>query len=128
MLTKELMPEYSGRGMDHMLEFIYAHFDEFALLLDVSYGTQLQNFMEELVEMEVEYTYKYMEVIGCKSVEEGVVTEEFLHIMVGTYFSALFEVVRHKMKKEEAVKYINLPKKYHMAGFDTIFSPEKYSY
>lgn len=125
---KELMPKYSGQGMDNMLEFIYGHFEEFALLLDASYGTQLQNFMDELVEIEVEYTYKYMKVIGCKTVEEGIVTEDFLHIIVGAYFSAMFEVVRHRMKKEDAKKYMNLLKKYHMAGFDTVFSPEKYNY
>ena len=35
-----------------------------------------------LVDIEVEYTYKYMEVIGCESVKSGLVTEEFIHIIV----------------------------------------------
>ena len=51
-----------------MLDYIYDHFDAFRLLLDCAEGTQFSRFVEELVEIEVDYTYKYMEVIGCESV------------------------------------------------------------
>lgn len=124
---EEYMPKYSSDGMDIILDFIYEYFDEFRLLLDSAYGTKFQSFIEELVNIEVEYTYKYMEAIGCETVRSGKVTEEFLHIATNGYFNAMFEVVRHRMKKEEAVYYIGMLKKYHMAGFDTIFFPDNYS-
>mgnify|MGYP007045832923 CR=1 FL=1 len=74
-------------------------FDAFRLLLDCAEGTQFSRFVEELVEIEVDYTYKYMEVIGCESVKSGLVTEEFVHIVVTAYFNGMFEVVRHNMDK-----------------------------
>lgn len=121
-----LVGKYTEQGMERILDYMYEHFDEFHLLLDASYGTRFQNFVDELTRIEVEYTYKYMQVIGCESITSGVVTEEFLHIVTTAYFDSIFEVVRHDMKKDEAKHYIKMLRKYHMAGFDTIFEPEKY--
>lgn len=122
----KVLPEYTNQGNEQIFEMIYDHFDEFCLLMDASYGTRFQNFIEELVQIEVDYTYKYMDTIGCETVRSGEVTEELLHIVVHGYFNAIFEVVRHQMKKEEAACYVRMLQKYHMAGFDTIFYPEKY--
>ena len=77
------------------------------------------------MQIEVDYTYKYMEVIGCETVKSGLVTEEFLHIIVTAYFNGMFEVVRHRMPKADAVKYIRLLNRYHMQGFSTVFYPEE---
>lgn len=122
----ELVTSYTYQSVTGMVDYIYDHFDEFHLLLDASYGTRFQNFVDELTDIEVEYTYKYMKVIRCESVAAGVVTEEFLRIVTKAYFNGLFEVVRRNMKKEDAIRYIRMLERYHMAGFDTVFEPEKY--
>ena len=124
---KNTVQRYSSDSMDMMLDYIYGNFDTFRLLLEAPAGTKYFNFLDEMVRIEVEYTYKYMDVIGCESVKSGAVTEDFLHMVSTAYFEGVFEVVRHNMSKEEAVKYINMLKTYHMVGFDTIFSPEKYA-
>lgn len=118
------MGEYTSRHQMEMLEYIYDHFDEFRLLLDCSDGTRFSSFVDELVDIEVEYTYKYMEVINCESVKSGVVTEDFIHIIVTAYFNGMFEVVRHNMSRDDARKYIRLLNRYHMQGFSTVFNPE----
>lgn len=116
------MGRYTAHHMEEMLDCIYTHFDEFRLLLTASGGTRFQHFVDELVAIEVDYTYKYMEVIGCESVKKGLVTEDFIHIVVTAYFNGMFEVVRHGMSRKEAGRYIRLLNRYHMAGFETIFS------
>ena len=118
------MGEYTSRHQMEMLEYIYDHFDEFRLLLDCSDGTRFSSFVDELVDIEVEYTYKYMDVINCESVKSGVVTEDFIHIIVTAYFNGMFEVVRHNMSRDDARKYIRLLNRYHMQGFSTVFNPE----
>ena len=118
------MGEYTSRHQMEMLEYIYDHFDEFRLLLDCSDGTRFSSFVDELVDIEVEYTYKYMEVINCESVKSGVVTEDFIHIIVTAYFNGMFEVVRHNMSRDDARKFIRLLNRYHMQGFSTVFNPE----
>ena len=118
------MGQYTACHQMEMLDYIYDHFEEFRLLLDGADGTRFSCFLDELVEIEVDYTYKYMEVIGCETVKSGLVTEEFVHIVVTAYFNGMFEVVRHGMSKEDAQKYLRLLNRYHMQGFTTIFDPE----
>ena len=117
------MGQYTSLHQMELLDYIYDHFDEFRLLLDGAEGTQFACFLDELVDIEVDYTYKYMEVIGCESVKSGLVTEDFIHIIVTAYFNGMFEVVRHNMSKADAVKYVKLLNRYHMQGFSTVFNP-----
>ena len=115
------MGQYTARHQEEMLDYIYDHFDVFRLLLDGAHGTRFSCFLDELVDIEVEYTYKYMEVIGCESVKSGLVTEEFIHIIVTAYFNGMFEVVRHNMDRVAAHRYVKMLNRYHMAGFGTVF-------
>lgn len=118
---KDTMTGYTTDAMSRMLDYIYDHFDVFRLLLDASYGTKFQHFVDELTAIEVDYTYKYMEAIGLPSMGEGVLTREFLHIVTTSYFDSLFEVVRHRMSREDAHRYALLLGRYHHAGFAAVF-------
>ena len=115
---------YTARHQMDLLDYIYDHFDVFRLLLDGAHGTRFACFLDELVDIEVEYTYQYMEVIGCESVKSGQVTEEFIHIIVTAYFNGMFEVVRHNMDRTAARRYVKMLNDYHMAGFGTVFDPQ----
>ena len=116
------MESYVTGGMMWMLDYVYNHFEEFQLLLDASYGTKFQDFVERLVEIETEYTYKYMDVTQFQKGDgECVVTEEFIHIMTRAMFESMFEVVRHKMPKETAKRYLHMIERYHYGGWNAIF-------
>lgn len=115
---------YSSNAMLDMMDYIYDHFDEFRLLLDASYGTKFHNFVDRLVSMEEEYTWKWMEATGSRMEPEGEITKEFYHIMTTSYFEGIFEVVRHKMSREDAKKYVAMMGKYHHAGFLAIAGNE----
>ena len=54
------MGQYTVKEMQRMLDFIYDHFDEFRILLEGAQGTRYACFVDELVDIEVDYTYKYM--------------------------------------------------------------------
>lgn len=86
------MGRYTSLHQMELLDYIYGHFNEFRLLLDGAEGTRFACFLDELVDIEVDYTYKYMEVIGCESVKSGLVTEDFIHIIVTAYFNGMFEI------------------------------------
>jgi len=109
--------QYSGNAMLDMVDYIYEHMDVLRLLLDASYGTRFHNFVDRLVELEEEYTWKWLEATGSRLEAEGEMTKEFYHIMVTAYFEGIFEVVRHKMSREDAKKYVAMMGKYHHAGF-----------
>lgn len=115
------MPEYADGGTAELMDYMYDHLDEFRLLLDSSYGTRFHNFVDELVRIEVEYTYKYMETVGYPEQFGDAVTEKLLHIVTTSRFESIFEVIRHGMSREEARKYIDLLSRYHRSGFLTVF-------
>lgn len=115
------MPEYSDGDTAALLDYMYAHLDAFRLLLDASYGTRFHNFVDELVRIEVEYTYKYMETVGYPANFGDTLTEKLLHIVTTSRFESIFEVIRHGMSREEAAEYIQLLSRYHRTGFLAIF-------
>ena len=117
------MAVYADGGTAELVGYLYDHLDEFRLLLDASYGTRFHNFVDELVRIEVEYTYKYMEATGYPASCAGAMTQTLLHIVTTSRFESIFEVVRHGMSREEAMEYIGLLSRYHRAGFHAIFGP-----
>ena len=118
----ELMPEYADGGTAQLMDYMYEHLDEFRLLLDASYGTRFHNFVDELVRIEVEYTYKYLETVGATAQLGDSATQKLLHIVTTSRFESLFEVVRHGMSREEAAEYLELLSRYHRTGFMSVFN------
>lgn len=115
------MPEYADGGTTDLVAYMYEHIDEFRLLLDSSYGTRFHRFVDALVRIEVEYTYKYMEAAGYPRKCGDAMTEKLLHIVTTSRFESTFEVIRHGMSREEAMGYIALLSRYHRSGFIAVF-------
>ena len=119
------MAEYEDGGTMELVDYMYDHLDEFRLLLDASYGTRFHNFVDELVRIEVEYTYKYMATAGYPDRMGNALTEKLLHIVTTSRFESIFEVIRHGMSMEEAREYIHLLSRYHRTGFFAVFGKEQ---
>ncbi len=119
------MAEYADGGTMELVGYMYDHLDEFRLLLDASYGTRFHNFVDELVRIEVEYTYKYMAAVGCPARLGDALTEKLLHIVTTSRFESIFEVIRHGMSREEAAEYIELLSRYHRTGFFAVFGTQQ---
>lgn len=122
---KQQVHQYSASRMQDILDYMYAHFDEFRLLLDASHGTRFQNFVDDLTQMEVEYTIKFLEVTGRPCADGLPLTKDFMHIVTTSYFEGVFEVIRHNMDRETAGKYVEQLQRYHAAGFDALFYSDK---
>lgn len=120
-MQRQIMDEYTTCAMQRIVEYIYEHLETFQLLVKSAYGTKFQNFVEHLVEIETEYTYKYMKVIGIEAKNGKPITKEFMHIMNKALFESFFEVIRHDMSKEEALEYVAMLEKYHSAGWNIIY-------
>lgn len=117
----ERMPKYADGGTSELIDYMYEHLEEFRLLLDASYGTRFHNFVDELVCIEVEYTYKFMEAVGYSDKFGDAVTQKLLHIVTTSRFESIFEIICHGMSREEATEYIELLSRYHRCGFIEIF-------
>ena len=122
-VQRQEVGKYSSDAMLGMVDYIYDHFDEFRLL-DASHGTKFHNFVNGLVSMEEEYTWKWLEATGSRLEPMGGLTADFYHMMVTAYFEGIFEVVRHRIDREDAKKYVAMMGKYHHGGFLAIVGEE----
>ncbi len=118
---RESMEEFTTGGMQQLVDYMYDHFDDFYLLITSAYGTKFQDFVEHLVELETDYTYRYMKTVGLDSKETQHITRDFMHIMNKSVFESFFEVVRHEMSREEALEYVTMLEKYRNAGWEAIY-------
>ncbi|TCO69158.1 TetR/AcrR family transcriptional regulator [Marinisporobacter balticus] len=120
---KENVYDYTSDEVKKFVAYIYDHFDEFKLLISCAEGTAFSDFVHNLVEIEVEYTLKFVESTGNDAMASGRATPELLHIISSAFFSAVFEVVKHDMSKEAADTYIDSLKQFFTAGWQRILNP-----
>lgn len=121
---EDILYEYSTSSSDNMIHYIYDHYDVFKLLLTCSPDHKAEDFINQLVNIEVDYTLKYLDVIKENLPFQYSISRNLLHIISSSYFSGLFEIVIHNMSKEEALTYIHQLERFYHAGCFTLFHPE----
>ena len=119
---KEHLYDHSLKHLRAILSYIYDHFDEFKLLITCAEGTAFSEFINDLVETEMESTLKFIETTGNDALSSGRATPELMHIISSAYFTAIFETVAHDMTKEEADSYVESLTKFFTAGWKTILT------
>ena len=118
---KQNMFEYSGAEAEQLVTYIYDHYEAFKLLIECAEGTEFSNFLNELVEVEMDYTVKFMQCTGDNAISCWGISNEFLHIVTSAYFSGIFEMVRHDMKREDGIFYAKQLRDFYYAGFAKIY-------
>ncbi len=102
------------------VEYIYDHHDAFKLILCKSAGTKYENFVHELVELQVDKTLIYHEELRKIGKLQGEIDRDLFHILTSAYYESLFEIIRHDIKKEDAIGYIEKISFFFIAGFETV--------
>ena len=113
----EKIMEYSDRGFEGVIAYIYEYFSEFKLLITRAPENYYQDFLEGLVELDTGCTKKFLIQAGSKALAEGRITDGFLHVVSSAFYSGIFEVVIHDMPMEEAKKYINELRSFYGNGW-----------
>ena len=114
--SSELSTEY----LRHFISYVYDHFDEFKLVLCCAEGTKYENYIHELVELEVERAEKYYRLLRKKNKIKGIVSRELHHMITSAYFTAAFETVVHDMTRKKAMGYIEELAAFFNSGWDGI--------
>ena len=99
------------------VEYMYTHFDAFKLILCRAEGTRYANFLEELVELEVECSEEYYALLRKRGKLSGKMTKQLHHMITSAYFTAVCETIAHDMPKEEAMRYIEELAKFFNSGW-----------
>lgn len=117
---REHVYDYSTEASNKFIDHIYENFDEFKLLVCCSQGTEFEDFIHYLVDIEVEYTIKFINSTGNDAMKTGLITKELIHIVASAFFSAIFESVKHDMPKSEAERYSKNLKVFFTAGWEAL--------
>ena len=117
---KAAMGQVSGEWMLGILDYIYDHFNAFRLLLSCAEGTKYENFIHQIVEIEVKSTHDFIEVMRQNGEEIQQVDPQLEHILISGMFSAFFEIVIHSMPKEQAKEYARELHTFQVAGWKKI--------
>ena len=111
------MGEASGDYVDWMVDYICQHREPVKLLLCRAEGTPYEHFAHNMVEIEVEYTLKYMEVLRRLGKDIPDLSRSLCHIIASGMFNGLFEIVVHDMPREQAHQYISQFRAFYTAGW-----------
>lgn len=111
---------------EFFINYIYANFDEFKLLISCAQGSSYGHYMEELADILTESTICFMKETGHEAVINGQeVSDETIHILVSSYMYGLFEPVVHSMSREDAVTYTAHLKYFFDVGWANIMRLKK---
>ena len=99
---------------------IYAHFDEFKLLLCCADGTHFIDFTDRLVERELQNTLRMYEFLDKKHIKYSRIDGKKLHMLIHSYFSCIFETVLHDYTQDEALEVVHTLAEFFSAGWRKI--------
>ena len=111
------MGEASGDYVDWMVDYICEHREPVKLLLCRAEGTSYEHFVHNMVEVEVEYTLKYMEVLRRLGKDIPQLDQSLCHIIASGMFNGLFEIVIHDMPREQAFQDVTQFRSFYTAGW-----------
>lgn len=107
--------DLSTQYLRHFVEYIYKHFDAFKLVLCCAEGTKYENYVHDLVELDVTRSEQYFSALRERGRLEGDASRE---LITSAYFTAVFETVVHDMPRERAIRYIEELAAFFNAGWE----------
>lgn len=113
----EHMGEDSESCLDWMVDYICQNREPVKLLLCWAEGTGYESFVHNMVEVEVEYTLRYMEVLRRLGRRVPTLSRSLCHIIASGMFNGLFEVVIHDMPYEQALRDVKQLRAFYTAGW-----------
>ena len=120
-LPEEQQPDHMGlessQCVHWMVDYICDHREPVKLLLCCAEGTSYEHFVHNMVEVEVEYTLKYMEVLRHLGKDIPQLDQSLCHIIASGMFNGLFEIVIHDMPREQAQRDVEQFRQFYTGGW-----------
>ena len=107
----------SSQCVHWMVDYICDHREPVKLLLCKAEGTSYEHFVHNMVEVEVEYTLRYMDVLRRLGREVPELSQSLCHIIASGMMGGLFEIVVHDMPKEQALRDVEQFRTFYTGGW-----------
>lgn len=106
-----------GYLWEELVNYIYDHWDAFRLLVRCADNSCYDEMLNRMIDIEVNYTYKFLESTGNKALANGALRPMLVHMLSNAFYSGLFETVRHQMSKEDAMTYVRQLRRFFVCGW-----------
>ena len=120
-MPEKEQPEHMGlessQCVHWMVDYICDHREPVKLLLRRAEGTSYEHFVHNMVEAEVEYTLRYMDVLRRLGRAVPELSQSLCHIIASGMFNGLFEIVVHDMPKEQALRDVEQFRTFYTGGW-----------
>lgn len=120
-LPQQEQPEHLGVESDasikDIIDYIYQQYNDCKILLCCANGTSYANFVHNMVEIEVDATYRFIAVLKQLGKKVNEPDRDLAHIIVSGMFKGIFEVVEHDIPYEKAIVYAKQLHDFDTAGW-----------
>ena len=116
----EHMGEASGNYVEWMVDYICQHREPVKLLLCRAEGTSYEHFIHNMVEVEVDSTLRYMEVLRRLGKDIPPLSRSLCHIIASGMFNGIFEIVVHDMPRDQAMRDVDQLRAFYTAGWSKL--------
>ena len=116
-LPEEQQLEHTGMESGTYPDWMGQHREPVKLLLTRVEGTSYEHFVHNMVEVEVEYTLQYMEVLRHLGKDIPVLDKSLCHIIASGMMGGIFEIVVHDMPREQALRDVDQLRNFNTAGW-----------
>lgn len=120
-LPEEEQPAHMGvessSYLHWMVDYICQHREPVKLLLCRAEGTSYEHFVHNMVEVEVDSTLQYINVLRCLGNDVPELDRQMCHIIASGMFNGVFEIVIHDMPRDKALRYVDQLRDFYTAGW-----------
>ena len=116
----ENMGTVGGECMKQMMQYMDTRRPQVKLLLQSAEGTKYEHMIDEFVELEVDSTNKYSDMLRSLGQDVPQMDERLEHILVTGMFNAYFEMILHDMTLKDAMRYLEELNAFYTAGWQRI--------
>lgn len=111
-----------------MVDYSYQHFDAIKLLICHAQGTAYEHFVHNMVEIEVEATYRYLDALRRLGRTVPELDPTLSHIIASGMFGGIFEIVVRDMPYERARRNVQQLQGFYLAGWQKMMGIDPISF
>ncbi len=109
------------RAGNALTEHIYANKETFKLLFNCAVGSSQENFIDKIIEIEVNDTLEYKQRLSDEQKAKIKVSNDALYILAAAHCRSLFDVSQLELSIDEAKKQVANIMEFFMCGWSKIF-------
>ena len=126
-LPAEKHPEHMSVESDSYIHWLVDYICEnrkpVKLLICRAEGTGYENFIHDMVEIEVDSTFKYFETLRGLGKDIPELTPSLCHLIASGMLGGIFEIVIHDIPREQAMRDVEQLQAFYTAGWLKLMSP-----